>query len=344
MASDLRLRAEALHGPWQLPFEWTDLAPHCELLHPAVVAEDGTVYGATEGAGPAEREVMSRAAPLGRRFAWVVAARVNGRDHVLPTAAFAEEEAAAWLAGRSEERACWLLRAEGAAGRVSLCCHRGPEPVAARRIPTGPVDLLCDLGMVLCRFDRAAFARNFAAVFGFPLPAGCGAWLTPLRLGFERGQLDEDRFAEEMLSRLGLAAPDRAALERVWASIFTPEAATLHLVRRLAAVPGTELVVVSNTDPWALRGCRDQLGLTDLLRDAVASFQDGVNPKGEDASMWQRARAVAATRRGAPGAFAVAVDDVRDYLRQAQAAGVVDAVCHAAGHPSLAFGLARLGL
>lgn len=344
MPMDPAFEADALQEPWLLPFELVDLDPERPAPRFGVVADDGTLFDGSGAPGPAEREVALATQALGPRRAWVIAARVEGREHVLATDPFAREAAAAWLAERDGERVCWLLRATDGARGIELLPLRGPEPVLPRPLENGPVDLLCDLGMVLCAFDRGIFPRAFAATFDRVLDPAVMAGGTELRLRFEAGTLDEDAFAAALLPRLGLAAPDRAALERLWAMIFTPKRSTLALLRALRRRPGVELVVVSNTDPWSLRACRERLGLEDLLEGAVASFQPGVRPKGTDASMWRRAREVAAARRGAPARRAIAIDDVRPYLAQALASGAATDAVHYRGYASLRRELGRLGL
>ncbi len=336
--------AEELQGPWQLPFEWLDLTPELDTVHPALVADDGTLYRGNGAAGAAEREVQAAGRVPGRRFAWAIAARVAGREHVLATSSFAEDPVKAWLAGQGGERVCWLLRVERRPGEPGLMVQRGPEPVSPRQVLEGPADLLCDLGMVLCRFDRRAFGRHFEAVFGHPVPGEAREWIGDHRLRFEAGEMGEQAFADGLLPLLRLAGPDRGTLERLWASIFEAKRSTQALLRRLAGRDEVELVVVSNTDPWALRGCRERFGLEDLLYGAVASYQDGVRPKGEDASMWQRARQVAAARRGAEAAHAVAIDDIRTYLHQALDAGAATAAVHYRHYAQFQYQLRRLGL
>jgi len=272
--------AEELQGPWQLPFEWLDLTPELDTVHPALVADDGTLYRGNGAAGAAEREVQAAGRVPGRRFAWAIAARVAGREHVLATSSFAEDPVKAWLAGQGGERVCWLLRVERRPGEPGLMVQRGPEPVSPRQVLEGPADLLCDLGMVLCRFDRRAFGRHFEAVFGHPVPGEAREWIGDHRLRFEAGEMGEQAFADGLLPLLRLAGPDRGTLERLWASIFEAKRSTQALLRRLAGRDEVELVVVSNTDPWALRGCRERFGLEDLLYGAVASYLDGVRPKG----------------------------------------------------------------
>ncbi|MBL7008042.1 MAG: hypothetical protein ISR76_03530 [Planctomycetes bacterium] len=335
---------DELQDPWQLPFGLVDLSPELPQPSYAVVADDGTIYRPNGLPSAAEREAEAAGRVTGRRFGWAVAARVQGRDHLLATSAFAEQPAREWLAEQEGSRCCWLLRAEKLADGVELRPQRGPEPVVPRRPLAGPVDLLCDLGMVLCRFDRAAFGRNFRSVFGHELPEGADQQIAPLRLQFEAGELGEDDFAGALLPLLRLAKPDREALERVWGSIFEPKRSTLHRIRQLAARPEVELVVVSNTDPWALRACRERFGLEDLLYGAVASFQDGLRPKGEDASLWLRAREAATARRGAAAPTAIAVDDVRTYLHQALQSGAATAAVHYRSYPQMDFELRRLGL
>ncbi|RMH04113.1 MAG: hypothetical protein D6702_04080 [Planctomycetota bacterium] len=344
MAADLHRRVEELQDPWLLPFRFVDLTPELSRAHWAVVEEDGTLSRPSGAYGAAEREVAAAGPPPGRRFAWAVAARVRGREHLLATDSFAEEPARRWLAGAAGDDAGWLLRIERRSDTVEVRLRRGPEPVLPRPPMPAAVDLLCDLGMVLCRFERAAFARHFRVVYGRELPAAAAAWIAERRPAFEAGDLDEDAFAAGLLPRLGLAPPDRPAIERLWGSIFSPKRSTVAFLRALAAHPGVELVVVSNTDPWALRGCRELLGLEDLLEGAAASFQPGVRPKGEGDSLWRRARAVAAARRGAAADLVVAVDDVRSYLHQARRGGAADAVVHYRGYPQLRFELERLGL
>ena len=69
-------------------------------------------------------------------------------------------------------------------------------------------------------------------------------------------------------------------------------------------------------------GLQERLGLDDLCRYAVASFEDGVTPKHEDATMWQRALGFCTLRLKAEPAVVIVLDDVPENLATARIAGI----------------------
>ncbi|TAH35054.1 MAG: hypothetical protein EYC70_14805 [Planctomycetota bacterium] len=330
---DVAAAADELAQFWQLPFEFVDLTPERERATLAVVCDDGAVHLPADARAPAEIEAggppPEEEEPAGRRWAYAIAAHLPGREQVVASAPWADAPSRAFLRAHAERGSAWLLRWEARAGRApQLLRLRGPEPVAPRRVAEGRTALLVDLGMVLARFDRALFARNFLTVFGQPAPAAGLRRIQELRPALESGELLADEFLERALDPLNLVAPDKSLLARVWGSILSLKPSTVALVRRAAARPDTAVVVVSNTDPICIRSMKEELGLGDLLANLAASCQDGVNPKGADASLWLRARDLARLRLGGEPDLVIAVDDVRRYLRQALLSGAAQRAIH----------------
>lgn len=343
---DAAREADALQQFWLLPFELVDLTP--ERPHPtlAVTADDGALFLPTDTLGPAEAEAGGDLAPAGRRFAYAIAARLPNREQIVASASWALEAARERFRTWTEKPAAWLLRVEdrGEDRPHEVLVLRGPEPVRPRVPAEGPTALLVDLGMVLARFDRDLFATNFLTMFGQPAPLTGLMRMEELRLPLERGELLADEFLDQGIEHLNLAPPDRAMLGRVWGSIMSPNRPTVALVRRTAELPNVAVVVVSNTDPITIRYLQEDLGLADLLQSLAASCQDGVNPKGADASLWLRGRNMARLRLGAEPALAIAVDDVRSYLRDALESGAADRAIHYRHFAQFRYELGACGL
>lgn len=344
----LAAAADDLQRFWQLPFEFVDLTPEHARPTLAVVTDDGAVHLPSAARNMAETELgeppPEEVDGPGRVFAYAVAARLPQRAQVVASAPWAQGPAEDFLRAQDARDAAWLLRFEAGAGAPARLVLRGPEPVRARDVVEGRAALLVDLGMVLTRFEREAFARHFFTFFGQSVPPLGQQRMRELRPLLESGEVLVDDFLEQMLEPLGLVGPDRPILARLWGSILSEKRSTVALVRRLARRPQTAVVVVSNTDPLCVRYVREDLGLADLLMNLAASCQDGVHPKGVDASLWQRGRAIAELRLGGPAARVIAVDDVRSFLRRAQQAGVADRYIHYRHFAQFRYELGAAGL
>ncbi len=183
--------------------------------------------------------------------------------------------------------------------------------------------ILCDLGKVLVDFDRTRIFESFQKAFKQEFPLHHGGELAALRLNFESGALSESEFTKHCLDLLELDKKSKTEMRAVWGSIFSPMVDTIELLKDYAATPHISLVVVSDTDPWCEKYCREQFDLGELMTNAVCSYQDDVNPKRVDASMWSKARQIAETQLGGPADHVLAIDDLAEHLSKAQAAGVV---------------------
>ena len=184
----------------------------------------------------------------------------------------------------------------------------------------GPTAILCDLGMVLVDFDRTRLHQGFPKVFSRPFPLPKEKQLDCLRLDFEQGVLSTDEFSSAALQLLELPGEARSDLRQLWTSIFTPNKATIALLRQAATRPDTSVVVVSDTDPWCEHACANQFGLADLMHDAVCSYQEGVNSKRVDASMWLKAGELASAQLDSTPGTIIAIDDISEHLDCALAA------------------------
>ncbi len=335
---------DAVQGAWLLPFEILDLTP--ELPEPvlAVVTAEGAVYRPTEVPGPGEAETGEPVrSPDGER-SFAVLARLGGGLEVLPASEAAREPAAALASSCREEGQAWLVRVDGLPESPRARILRGPEPVLRRPGRPRPAALFVDFGMVLARFDRRLFEDGLRLHFGLEPDEDMRRRWTGLRLAFEAGDLETAAFEEEILRCLGLIEADLPLLQRLWVSIMSEKRSTCALIRALCGLPDLAVTVVSNTDPWMIEGSRRWLGLGDLLEGVVASCQDGVRPKHEDASLWKRARELAAIRLGRAPVRTLAVDDIRPWLQRALAEGAVDEALHYRDYPSLRYELGRRGL
>lgn len=297
----LAARADAMHESWIPAWEIADLAPHAAPEW-AVVAEDGTLF----------RESS--------RWSWAVLVHAPGRKQE----AFGADPAVAAEA----LRAGGVQEGEALLWRHDRAAERGEPAAAPRRIrprpepPAAPA-LLCDFGRVLVDFDYGLFARHFELTVGHPPPAEGRAVLAELLPLAESGALPPEELFERSYRDLRLARPDRGLFRTLWNSILFPLPAGAAWMRRLlAAHPGAALVVATNIDPWRLRHAREALGLDDLLRVTVASFEDGVRPKHEDASMWERALGFARMRLGREPDAVLVLDDTARNLATARDAGI----------------------
>lgn len=299
---------DALHHPWQLPFELVDVQPHRDTASWAVVMDDGNLLAP---AGP---------------WAPAVVARVGGREHVLPCADWARDAAAAFLSRQPEDDAAWLLRLRrgttGAAAEVLRL--RGPEAVRPRRVVESGVALLMDFGKVLCHFDYSWFVWGHAAVFGHEPSPEARLEIEALRPRFEAGDLAEDAFFALCRRHLNLLDADRALFEAAWANILRLHDDMTALLRHALRQPGWTGVIVSNIDPVLVRETVQRFDLADLFRDAVLSYDAAVRPKHEDGSMWELAVARCSERLGAAPALTVATDDTPANLLTAAAVDAVD--------------------
>lgn len=334
--------ADALQHAWLLPFEVVDLTPELVCFTPAVVADDGALFQPSAPPGLGEAETGAAQPALGPEYGFGIAARVSGAERCAWTPDWAA--AATRAAVPEEDMAATLVRVQREGGAERALELRRAEPVRPRPILAGPTAVLLDLGMVLTRFDRSLFGKNFLSVFGQPVPAAAEERLQKLRPALESGELLADDFLEQVLEPLELVKPDKEALARVWSSILSVKRSTLALMRRVAELPDVAVVVVSNTDPLMLRYLRSDLGLADLAEHMAASCQDGVNPKSVDASLWQRGREIAATKLGAEPRTVIAVDDIRAYLEKPLAAGIADHAIHYRHFAQFKYALGALGL
>jgi len=299
----LAARADAFHQAWLPAWELTDLAPHAAAPQWAVVADDGTLH----------RESA--------RWSWAVLAHAPGRPRA---EAFAADEALAAAAisaiqVREGEAQLWRYdRAQGAGTTVAA-----PRPVLPRPESPTALALLCDFGRVLVNFDYALFARHFELALGHAPPAEGRRMLDELLPLAECGAIPPEELFERSYRDLRLARPDRVLFRELWNSILFPLPAGATWMRRLlAAHPHAAMVVASNIDPWRLRHARERMGLDDLLQVAVGSFEDGVRPKHEDASMWERALGFARMRLGVEPNAVIVLDDLARNLATARAAGI----------------------
>ncbi len=336
--------ADGLQFAWLLPFEFLDLTPEREFVSLAVVTDDGTLFIPTSLPCPGEREVPDPPPQDGREFAFGIAARVNGREEAVASDAWAAEAVRSFLREDPGDMRAWLVRVERNGGKVVPLRLRGPEPVRPRRILESPTALLLDLGMVLTRFDRELFETQFRLVFGQPAPLPAIRKMEELRPALERGDLLADEFLNRILHPLGLIQPDRETLFRVRASILSVKRSTAALVRRLAERDDVAVVVVSNTDPIMMRHIQGELGLEDLTWNMAASCQDGVNPKGEDASLWARALETARGELEGEPETVIVVDDIRAYLQQAREAGIATRTLHYRSFAQFKYELGVCGL
>ncbi len=299
----LAAAADALQQAWILPWQLTDLRPEAELPLPAFVSEDGGLLR------------------LSPRWSYGVVARPPGRAQAEVLAL--SKDAARALAATAQdfpEGAAELWRLDRRSGATELLSPR--RPIRPRPERGGPVAVLSDVGRVLVDFDHALLPRHFELMVGQAAPAGAWEELEVLLTEVERGALPPEELFERSYRRLRLSRLDKALFRKLWCSILFPLPAGAAWMRRLAAQPEVALTAVTNIDPWRLRHLREEMGLEDLLRYAVASYEDGVKPKHEDHSMWERAQGFCQMRLGRPADRVIVLDDLHPNLATAEQAGI----------------------
>lgn len=299
----LAAAADALQEAWILPWQVVDLAPDEDAPRLALVGDDGGLH---------------RVSP---RWSYAVLARPPGRERaeilaLSKDAARALANAAAGFPEGSAE----LWRLDRKSGAAEALTQR--RPILPRPPRTGAVAVLSDLGRVMVDFDHALLPRHFDLMIGNPAPTEAWADLEILLNEVERGALPPEELFERSYRALRLSRLDKAIFRKLWCSILYPLPAGAAWMRRLAAQPDLALTAVTNIDPWRLRHVRENLGLDDLLRYTVASYEDGVRPKHEDASMWERAQSFCQMRLGQPAAHVIVLDDLHQNLATAQQAGI----------------------
>jgi FMN phosphatase YigB (HAD superfamily) len=296
--------ADALQHTWRLPWQIADLTPDRAEAEFAIVGEDGALFRDSS------------------RWAYALCAHAPGRARAEVLAPDREAAAAVRSACGSGcgAGAAQLWRIDRGSGRAAT--WSAPRAIAPRSEPAGPVAVLCDLGRVLVDFDHDLFLRHFELVVGHPPDRETYARLMSLLPQVERGALPPEELFERSYLDLQLSRLDRKMFRRLWCSILFPRPAGATWMRRLAQRPKVALTVVTNIDPWRLNWIKERLGLDDLCRYAVASFEDGVNPKHEDATMWLRALGFCTLRLKAEPATVIVLDDVPENLATARAAGV----------------------
>lgn len=317
---------DALHDPWQLPFELVDTTPQLETTHWAVVLDDGNVLF-----------------PRGR-FAFAVLARIEGQEHVLATDAWAHELASEALRALPGDRHCWLLRIDRVPGeQQAITILRDAEPVLAReRIDQG-VALLMDFGKVLCDFDYRWFVWAHHAVFGHEPSPDALLEVEACRPMFEAGDLAEDRFRSFAMERLGLIEADRKLFDAAWTNILRLQDDMHALLERALARPQWTGVIVSNIDPILVRETVPRLGLEAIFEQGVFSYQEDVRPKQEDASMWRLARQRCKARLGVEPRLTVATDDTPANLLTAAGEAGIDGTIQFHNPWQWQYELGRLG-
>lgn len=311
----LAASADALQTAWRLPWQMVDLAPEAAAPTLAIVGEDAALH----------RD--------GLRWAWAIAARPPGRAAatvLAPEPATAEAVRRAGADRLAEGRATlWRLDRERQTAELAA-----PErAVAPRPVVEGPVAVLCDLGRVLVDFDHGLIARNYELMCERPLPPAAQHLLGELLHEVESGALPMEDFFERCFEDLHLTRLDRALFRRLWCSILFPLPAGAAWMRRLVQRPRLAMTVVTNIDPWRLNWAKERLGLEDLCRYTVASFEDGVRPKHQDATMWSRALSFCRMRLKEEPAAVLVLDDTAANLATARAAGLGSHLLHVQ-HPA----------
>lgn len=299
----LAAAADALQQAWILPWQVVDLSPEEDLPRLALVGDDGGLHR------------------LSPRWSYAVVARPPGRERA-EVLALSKDAARALTVAAAElpEGSAELWRLDRASGTLAALSPR--RPILPRVVRSGPVAVLCDVGRVLVDFDHALMPRHYELMVGQAAPASAWAELEHWLVEVERGSLPPEELFERSYRALRLSRLDKALFRKLWCSILFPLPAGAEWMRRLAAQPDLALTAVSNIDPWRLRHVREQLGLDDLLRYTVASYEDGVRPKNEDSSMWERAQGFCQMRLGRPADRVIVLDDLHPNLATAQAAGI----------------------
>jgi hypothetical protein len=218
-----------------------------------------------------------------------------------------------------------------------------------RSLTESPVNvgILCDLGSVLLPFQRRRFEHNLQHLLGIePLTEQQRRQIDKLQARFEEGLDDSATFLTNLSQCLGRSQSDNATIQHAWNDIFWRNEAEIWLLGRLRERRLATLVLISNTDPLRLEHALGRLKLSQLFdRDhIVASFDPDVTPKGVDTSMVRKGLAILQKEYQQRRFVAVFIDDVREYLINAQEAALGVQQIHFRSFPQVVCDLRKFGL
>ncbi len=188
-----------------------------------------------------------------------------------------------------------------------------------------PRVLLLDLGKVLVDFDHLDTCRALAIEVGLePGEVHRRLFASGLEADFDRGRVDEARFAAEAVRRLGATGLPPGRVLSAWAGIFSRDEPNL------AALPALSrefrLVLASNTNITHYRRCRELAPELGLCHATALSFELG--ERKPDAAYWEAALYLAE----AGPEECLLVDDRPENVEGARLAGI-PAVRHRPGDP-----------
>jgi glucose-1-phosphatase len=169
--------------------------------------------------------------------------------------------------------------------------------------------LLLDLGNVLVYFSHERMCAQIAGAFGVPEARVRNLILgTSLQSRFERGQISESAFQQELEQALGRRI-QLSALESAVADIFELNEAMVPLLDRWKR-DGYRLVLLSNTCVSHYRWIRERFNVLEGFDACVLSFEVG-SVKPEDAIFHSALQAIEC----APGECFY-TDDIATYVEK----------------------------
>ena len=176
--------------------------------------------------------------------------------------------------------------------------------------------LYFDLGNVLVHFDPNLAGRNVGQLLGcdaakvFAEMYGSG-----LEVRYERGEIDDQQFAEELCRALGAACDTESVLEAM-AAMFLPHTAMEPIIQQLSRL-NVPLGILSNTcrAHWQWVQKQNWAVSSGWFQQAVLSYEVGqMKPEAE---IYEIAGRIA----GVPAADIFFTDDRLENVQAAKAAG-----------------------
>ncbi len=201
--------------------------------------------------------------------------------------------------------------------------------------------MIFDFGNVVAFFDYGRSCARLVEELGLATTGDRliedlrGRGLGPLVARYERGELGDETFIDELTELLGVEAGP-AQVRRAWSDIFWLNEPVARLIGRLDAA-GYRLVLGSNTNGIHAEGFRVKFAETFRHFDAlVLSYEIGCS---KPSSAFYQACAAAA---GRPVEECLFIDDLAENVAGARAAGMQ--AVHFLNEPQLSRELSQRGL
>lgn len=272
----------------------------------------------------------------GKRLFWIAGVHSAGTDGIWQYVTENSSKVLGWLPSKQDEFTALLIRVrfevvserENSRTVIQSVEALGPPRRAHLKLRTDstPRALLCDLGNVLMDFDRT---RTYRAIAHY----ASRSWGevrdrleedgTRLRDRYECGELDTERFCDEIYSVLELddRTLPRSLLKEFWSDIFWLNKEMAEALSFLHK-NGTCLVLLSNTNPLHFEGVlRDYPDVFKFFSARVLSYEVGSTKPGP--TIFEKAiEAVRSRVPACPTAQMLIVDDTAENVEAAKGFGM----------------------